>query len=155
MRVPSGRLQMSAVSYPSSAGEASTTLAPGASGSVAIVLDSKEPAEETDLGVVEAVEHVLPPAFTSFRLQFVRDGLVVPVSRDHEVELLGPGGNTEKDLTRVFAIAGGTLAVTDVQSMREVLARYMGQIAMLRVSAVDAAGVTHGNTVWFRVGEPH
>ena len=137
---------------PSTWGEAAITLAPGETRSVAIVLsDSKDASEPTGLSVVEAVDGIVPMSSPSFTMEFVRDGARVPMASLVHVDVLDRGGNLFANVTSQFVVSNGAIVTPDPF-------RFFGWVpwdepAVLRVGAIDAAGVAHSNVVRFSVGQ--
>lgn len=68
-----------------------------------------------------------------------------------EIDLLGPDGNREAELTPMFRVAGGAIVALDagkvIASMR---ARRAGPL-VLRVEAYDRQEVIHASRVEFRI----
>lgn len=154
LRVPSGQIHLETTLYPSSWAEEFLTLAPGSSRTVSIVLaDSKEPAEDTDLELVEAVDDIIPSSSTSFTLKFMRDDEPVPIARLWSVELLDRAGDLDEVLDKLFEVRDGAIAAIDSGAVFDAMAKHLAETVTLRVHASDAADRTHANEVRFRVGQ--
>jgi hypothetical protein len=154
VQVPSGPIVVTAIVPSFSIGQASVTLAPGASVEVSIVLDDgKEVVEDTELVLVEMAEGVLPSSFTSFTLRFERDGAVAPIQRLEQIELLNRDGDIVAELAPMFTLSGGAMVATDPAALRAALMAQSGNQIAIRAQGVDAAGFTHANTVRFRLGQ--
>jgi hypothetical protein len=154
LRVPSGTIHLTATLYPSSWAEEFVTLEPGSSRTVSIVLDdSKEPAEDTDLELVEAVDDIIPSASRSFTLRFMRDDEPVQIARIWEVDLMDRDGNIDGALDKLFEIRDGAIAAIDPGAVFDAMAKRSAETVTLSVQASDTADRTHANHVQFRVGQ--
>ncbi|HET9211101.1 MAG TPA: hypothetical protein VFR03_11920, partial [Thermoanaerobaculia bacterium] len=151
VEVPAGTITVEARLYPSNVGTAEVTLAAGQSGQVDIILDEgKEPAEPTDLVLDESVDGVLPQAFSTFTLRFVKaDDTTVQLSHLDEVELLDPNGGSSIFLQSQFALQpNGTVTATNPAALSSLFQARSGAIEM-RMHGTDATGRTHDNLVRF------
>jgi hypothetical protein len=149
VQVPAGTHNVEARLYPSNAGEAEVTLAPGEVRAVDIVLDEgKELTESTTLVLDEAPDGVLGRNFTTFRLRFLDGETTVPLTEFDEVAL-DPHGAAPVFVEGMFALqADGSIAATNVAALRNLLLQRPGAIE-LRVHGTDARGRTHDRTVKF------
>jgi hypothetical protein len=161
-QVPSGPSELSAVAPPSSAGEEIVQFAPGATGSVSIVLDdSKEPADETDANVVEAVDDAVRPTSRSFTVQFIDDGVKVPTVAIDDIEVEDPEGNAiglhDREgreigtLADLFTVENGDIVAKTPAGLLASLP--LGQWTVLAVTAVDTASLRHWDRIRFRIQE--
>jgi hypothetical protein len=152
-QVPAGTVLVQAIVPSLSIGQATVTLAAGSSGEVSLVLDDgKEVIEDTDLVLQELTEGVVPSAFTSFTLRFDRGGTTVALETIDLIELLDRNGDIIAELKPLFTLSGGTMAATNLESLRSALQRQAVNPIAIRVQGVDPQGFTHAGTVRFRLG---
>jgi hypothetical protein len=153
LRVPSGRIRVEVTLYPSSWAEADLTLAPDSSRTVSIVLaDSKEPAENTELVLVEAVDDIIPASSPSFTLRFMDDDEPARITRLWEADLVDRHGSLKDSVDKLFEVRDGAIAAVDPAAVFEALREQLAETVTLRVHAEDSAGRTHAGDVRFRVG---
>lgn len=151
-QVPSGAVRITAIVPPTSFGEAFLTLTPGSTASQSITLDpDKEPAEETDLVLVEAHDDVMRRTAPSFTLQFLRDDRRVPLRGIEAVELLNQSDVVDRELRDLFKIAGGAIVALDVPRLLTALAQRGTSPIRLRVTAIDTEEFIHCNIVELRL----
>lgn len=132
-------------------GEATLSPKPGTSNQAEIVFaDDKEPSEDTDLEIVEALDGALRPGSSSFTLRFVEGGALVPMLRLEQIEWLDHEGNQQRTITDLFQIAHGVIVAKDPGALLRVLPA--DDWVVLNVDALDAAQVSHSNRVPFRIG---
>ncbi len=151
-QVPSGPLLVTAIIPPSEFGYESVTLRAGAAASVSLVLlSAAEPAEESDLDLIEAKDDVVQNTAKSLTLRFTYHDVAVPVTRVEEVEVLTPEGASAGALDEhLFTIRDGTVVATDVRRVLAALGGYAAPI-ILRVSASGKDALVYYGTVVFRI----
>jgi len=153
LRVPSGRLRVEGTRYPASWAEADLTLAPDSSRTVPIVLaDSKEPAEDTELVLVEAVDDIIPASSPSFTLRFMDDDKLAPITELWHADLLDRHGNSKDSVDKLFEVRDGAIVAVDPTAVFEAMKDQLAETVTLQVTAEDGAGRTHAGEVRFRVG---
>jgi len=151
-QVPSGDVYVEAIVPPNAWGEGWVTLTPAGTGTLAVTLDpDKEPADETDLVLVEAHDGVLSANAPSLSLRFVEDGPPVAIKRIETIELVDSGGDVTRDLTGLFHVSGTAMVATDPRAVIAVLAGEPSVPIRVRVEAADRAGFVHWNQVEFRI----
>ena len=74
---------------------------------------SKDVTEETPLVVAEAKGGVLSAASRTLTLTFIGPNGRVSTRKIDEINLLGPEGNIDEELTTMFTIAGGAIVAID------------------------------------------
>lgn len=154
LRVPSGQIRLEVTLYPSSWAQESVTLAPGATRTISIVLaDSKEPAEDSELVLVEASDDIVPVSSPSFTLRFMSGDEPVQLKRLWEVDLRDRHGNLVETLDDLFILREGAIVASKPDAGFAALAKQFAETVILNVEGQDAAGRTHANEVRFRVGQ--
>ena len=151
-QVPSGPVRVTAIAPPTSFGEALLTLIPGRRATASVTLDpDKEPAEETDLVLVEANDGVVRRTASSLTFQFIRDDRRVPLRSIEAVELLNPSDDVDRELRDFFTIADGAIAAVDVRRLLAALPRDGPSPIRLRVTGIDTEEFIHSNIVELRL----
>jgi hypothetical protein len=131
-------------------GYGGTDLAPGASGTISIVIDcGKEPLEDTEVVLVEATHDAISASSGSFTLQFLDDGAKVPVVTLGSVELNQTPGEQGLRLTDHFEISEGAIVAKDPAKLLNRLPS--DDLISISVDAGDPAGLRHSAIVWLRV----
>lgn len=148
--VAAGEVEIDAIVYPSTSGDATATLTAGQTASVDVVLyDSREPVEPTSLELAEAPDGVLDRTFTTATLRFVEaNDALVSMKRIYLAELNPEGDSRMLDAAWFTTQANGTVAVTDMTSFRNALFATTGEI-QLRLRGEDARGRLHDAVVTF------
>ena len=154
-KVPSGSISVSAIVPPNAFGVADVRISPGAIAAATIVLDdAKEPSDETDLVLEEAMSGTLRADTTSLTLQFMTNDRPLAVEEIQEVDVLDDSGVESRDLTRRFAISGTAIVAIDATTMLEALSAVPSASLRLRVAASDQDGFVHDGVVEFRIQKP-
>ena len=152
VRVPSGSLLVSAEIPPSEAGQVDVSLEPGGSGAVSVVLDSsKDVTEETPLVVAEAKGGVLSAASRTLTLRFIGPNGRVSTRKIDEINLLGPEGNIDEELTTMFTITDGAIVAIDPGKVIGIIRTRGAGPVVLSVQAFDSQGIIHASRVEFRM----
>ena len=137
---------------PSEAGQVDVSLEPGSSGAVTIVLDSsKDVTEETPLVVAEAKGGVLSAASRTLTLTFIGPKGRVSTRKIDEINLLGPEGNIDEELTTMFTIAGGAIVAIDPGKVIGIIRTRGAGPVVLSVQAFDSQEIIHASRVEFRM----
>lgn len=155
LRVPSGPIEVRAEIHGESgaAGDAQADLAPGASGTVAIVLsEGSHPVYQTELVLQEAVDGAVPVSSGSFTLQFRDNGGAVAIDRLIEVERLDADFREQEFLTERFRAAGGRIVARDAPGLLRTLPK--NSWIYLSVTGRDATAVRRSNVIRLRVTVP-
>lgn len=155
VQVPSGEIRLTAQIPRTEWGENYVTLAPGESGTVSIGLhEGKEVTEDSELVLLEAIDDIIPASSPSFTLQFMRDGMAVPLAEIQMIELRDRNDSWfAPDIDKLFVLTDGTLAVTDTTALFGAMADRFDETITVRVDAVDRDGLGHADAVRFRVGQ--
>jgi hypothetical protein len=155
LRVPSGPIEVRAEIHgeAGAAGAARADLAPGASGTVTIVLgEGKHPAYPTELVLLEAAAGTVPLSSGSFTLQFRENGAAVSIVRVISVVRLDAELREEDFLTGRFRAADGRIVARNAPGLLRVLPK--NSWIFFGVIGRDAAGVHRTNVVRLRVTAP-
>jgi hypothetical protein len=151
-QVPSGDVYVEAIVPPNAWGEGWVTLTPAGTGTLAVTLHpDKEPADETDLVLVEVHDGVLRANAPSLSLRFVEGDRPVGIARIEAIALLDSAGDVARDLTGLFHVAGTAMAAADARAVIALLASEPSVPIRVRVTAADRAGFAHWNQVEFRI----
>ena len=127
---------------PNESGEAFLELQPRGAGTVSMVLhSSKEVTEETPLIVVEARGGMLSAAERTFTLKCIAPA--VSIRGIDQIDLLGPQGNLEVDLTPLFSIADGAMVAVDAAKVIGIVRAHSARTLVLLVQAWEKEGVTN------------
>lgn len=151
--VPAGETAIEAVVYPMEAAATGVTLAAGTAQTVELRLTDSEPEENTQLGLDEAPDGVLPASFGSFTLRFLDPtGARVALRSIEEVQLRRSDGSGWTYWPEAFRVAvDGSLQPADLANWRTVLTNQSGRLE-LGVSAIDTRGRVHQGTFIFYLG---
>lgn len=155
-QVPSGIVEVMGIIPPSSVGysEKVVRVRPAAETTVDLVLRSgAEPAEETELDLVEAPDDVLLHTATSLTFRFMRDDVFSPITDVEQVALIVDAAHERVELLPedLFTVRKGAVVATNVRRVFDVLQSHPAEMIGLRVMAIDARGFVHSADVWFRL----
>ena len=153
--VPSGRIRIRAIEYPSSIGDAEVTLPPGASPPVSIVLaDSKEPTEDSELVLEQAPDGILPSDAASLTLTFGQDDAPVSIERVQQIEVSIPPEGAGESLEELFTVSQGVIRASNAAAVHRRILQHakIGRLLSLDVSAIDTEGRFHYGVVRFLAG---
>jgi hypothetical protein len=119
-----------------------------------VLVDGKEPSEDTDLVLEEAVDDILAIGGTSFTMTFASDDAPVPMVSIEAIELQDASDQVVDELHESFRVVGGAMIAADPAAVYERIARHSIKRSSMRVVAVavDAEGRTHSGAVPFQVG---
>jgi len=154
--VPSGEIAVHATEYPSSDGANGITLPPGGSSAVSVVLmDSKEPTEDSDLVLEEAPDDILPANPASLTLKFVQDNVPVRIDSIEEINISEDRDTGGESLTELFGVVDGAMhaQVPSAAYRRIAEQAAIGRPLWLAALAIDTEGRSHYGAIPFQLGQ--
>jgi len=154
--VPSGKINITATEYPSSDGSDVVTIAPGGSEVVSVVLlDSKEPSEDSELVLEEAPDDILPLNAASLTLKFVQDDVPVKIDRIEGIEVSDERGDAGESVEELFGVRDGAIYAKVPPAVYGRITGHarIGRPLWLTVSAVDTEGRSHFGSLPFQIGQ--
>jgi hypothetical protein len=154
--VPSGAIAVHATEYPSSDGANGITLAPGGSSDVSVVLmDSKEPSEDSDLVLEEAPDDILPANPASITLKFVQDNVPVRIDRIEDINISQDRDSGGESVKELFGVSDGAMhAQVPSAAYRRIAEQAgIGRPLWLVASAIDTDGRSHYGEIPFQLGQ--
>lgn len=154
--VPSGKINIEATEYPGLVGRNVVTIAPGGFEIVSVLMvDGKEPREDSDLVLEEAPDDILPANPASLTLKFVQDDVPVQIEQIEGIDVAEARGDTGESIQELFDVRDRAIQAKVPQAAYRRIAEHagIGRPLWLAVSAIDTEGRAHYGSIPFHIGQ--